>query len=296
MKISIVFPIFNGLAYTKACLASLFNDNEIDKKKAEINIVIIDDGSKDGSSEWIAQNYPNVLLLEGDGDLWWGGGINKGIDYALDVLHSDYILWWNNDIIAENDYFNNLIDIINSMDQNTIVGSKIFVSQQRDIVWALGGFFDPYSGKKGMVHAGQPDADNMQDPIEVDWLPGMGTLIHKSVFKNIGLVDNATFPQYHGDSDFVFRAKENGYKIMAYPALRLYNDTTNSGLRHHESLKLLFRSLGSIRSNYNIKKELKFYRRYAKSNRAYYTLFKRYFKYIGGFFKWKFLNAFGVKR
>lgn len=296
MKISIVFPIFNGLEYTKACLASLYNDNEIDKKKAEINIVIIDDGSKDGSSDWIAQNYPDVILLEGDGSLWWGGGINKGIEHILDVFHSDYILWWNNDIIAENDYFNKLIDIINSIDKNTIIGSKIFVSQQRDIVWALGGFFDPYSGKKGMVHAGQPDADNIQDPIEVDWLPGMGTLIHNSVFKNIGLVDNETFPQYHGDSDFVYRAKVNGYKIMAYPALRLYNDTTNSGLRHHESLKLLLQSLRSIRSNYNIKQELKFYKRYAKSNKAYYTLYKRYFKYIGGFFKWKFLNVFGVNR
>jgi GT2 family glycosyltransferase len=296
MKISIVFPIHNGLNYTKACLYSLIHEHKIEKKKVKFYLIIVDDGSTDGSNKWIASNYPEVILLNGNGNLWWGGGVNLGTKYAIKNLHSDYILWWNNDIIAEIDYFDNLIEVVNKYDTNTIIGSKILLAQKEEIVWSMGGLFDPYTGKKEMVGSGKTDNESMQHPIQVDWLPGMGTLIHKSIFERIGLVDNKTFPQYHGDSDFILRAKENGCKIIVYPSLRIFNDTTNSGLRHQESFILLLKSLFTIRSNYNIKKDFQFYIRYAKSYRAYLFFIKRYYKYVGGFFKWKVLQFFRIRR
>lgn len=296
MTISIIIPIFNGLKFTKSCLFSLVNEHKIENKKVKFYLIVIDDGSTDGSKEWIEENYPQVIVLTGNGNLWWSGGINKGVDYAINTLETNYVVWWNNDIIAGEEYFDNLISIAGEVESNTIVGSKIFLAQDKDTVWAMGGLFDINSGYKEMVGSEQPDNEALQNPIEVDWLPGMGTLIHRDIYNKIGMVDEKTFPQYHGDSDFTLRAKLNGFKIMVFPTLKIYNDTTNSGLKHNESFNRLFRSLFSIRSNYNISKDFKFYYRHTKSIKAYKIFLEKYIRYVGGFMKWKLLQLLGVKR
>jgi GT2 family glycosyltransferase len=160
----------------------------------------------------------------------------------------------------------------------------------------MGGIFDPYSGKKILIGSETEDKGKYNAMIECDWLPGMGTITHRSVYEKVGMLDSVNFPQYHGDSDFTFRAKKMGYRIIVHPDLQIYNDTRHSGLKHDESIKRLFESLFSIRSNFNIKKDFKYYRKHSKSWKAYSVPISKYFKYIGGFFKWKILGILGLKR
>ena len=296
LKISIAFPIFNGLNYTKQSLKDLFDDHKIEELDAEYSVVIVDDNSSDGSYKWIQENYPQVKMLKGTGDLWWGGGINKAVTYALDELKADYILWWNNDIIAEKGYFKNIPAILEKTDPKYVLGSKIFFYLKPEMIWSMGGVFNPKTGKHGMIGTYDTDGPAYQKPIECDWLPGMGTIIHKSVFEKIGLVDNKNFPQYHGDSDFTFRAKKAGFILQSRPEFVIYNDTRNTGLKHNESFKNLIQSMRTIKSNYNIKKELLFYKKHAESRWAVWPVYKRFIKYVGGFFKWKLLGIFGIKR
>jgi GT2 family glycosyltransferase len=296
MIITIVLPVHNGLDFTKNCLESLYNVHKIEVQRATYFLIIVDDGSTDGTSEWIEQHFPQVIILKGNGHLWWSGGINMGMKYAFDKLNADYILWWNNDIDAGKNYFENLIKEAEATGKQTIIGSKIYLAQQKDTIWAMGGLFDIYTGKKEMVGSGQKENDGLQRPVEADWLPGMGTLIHRNICEKIGWIDEKTFPQYHGDSDYTLRAKLNGFKIVVFPSLKIYNDTTHSGLKHQESLKLLIRSLFSIRSNYNISRDFKFYGRFVKSKKAYLVVMNKYIRYIGGFIKWKLLSIFGVER
>lgn len=297
LKVTIVFPIFNGLNYTKQCLESLYKLTE-NPNRAELNIsiVIVDDGSSDGSYEWIENNYPKVNLLKGDGELWWSGGINLAVDFAINKLDTDYILWWNNDIISDTDYFKNLATILKNNDPKTIIGSKIYLSQNKKIVWSMGGIFNPVSGYKNMIGSERPDNNDLNKIIECDWLTGMGTITHASVYQDIGMLDEKNFPQYHGDSDFTFRAKTKGYTLLVNPKLMIYNDTDNSGLIHDDSFRNLFKSLFSIRSSYNIVKEYKFYQFHTKSFKAYFPLWGKYAKYVIGFFKWKFLSIFKIER
>lgn len=297
MKVSIVFPVHNGLRYTKMCLKSLFGfiDN-IGKDKAEFYVVVVDDGSTDGTYEWISKNYIRVKLLRGDGNLWWSGGINLAVDFAINEMKTDYIVWWNNDILPDKDYFKNLLNILENNRPDTIVGSKIYLSKDQDIVWSMGGIFNPITGFKDMIGTRQPDSDQLQNPVQCDWLTGMGTITHSSVYQEIGMVDEKNFPQYHGDSDFTFRAKKHGFNLIVNPRLKIYNDTDNSGLIHNDNTSNFFRSLFTIRSSYNIAKEFKFYRMHAETIRAYIPFLGKYGKYIGGFIKWKLLGIIGKKR
>jgi GT2 family glycosyltransferase len=296
MNISIVYPVFNGLEYTKASLYSLYQIHNVENFETLVNVIIVDDGSTDGTYEWIEANYPQVKVLKGNGSLWWSGGINKAVHYAISQLNSDYILWWNNDIIAGNNYFENLFAHLHSHNPQIIIGSKIYLAQSKETVWSMGGLFDPMTGVKSLIGTAMQDCCLYNEITECDWLPGMGTITHKSVYEKVGMLDEKSFPQYHGDSDFTFRSKKMGFKIFVYPDLKIYNDTRHSGVKHDDSFRMLIRSLFSIRSNYNIKKDILFYRKHAKSYKAYWVLFLKYFKYIGGFFKWKLIGFTGRKR
>ncbi len=296
LSLAIVYPVFNGLQHTQNGLHSLFSLQKIDTQNAKIHVVIVDDGSTDGTYEWIKNNYPQVHLLKGKGNLWWSGGINMAVRYAIDQLECDYIVWWNNDILAKADYFSVLITLLKHDDINTIIGSKIYHAHLKNTIWSMGGLFDPKSGRKSMIGSAETDSLMYEEITECDWLPGMGTITHKSVYERIGMLDAENFPQYHGDSDFTFRAKKVGYKIIVNPALKIFNDTLHSGIRHSESSRRLIQSLFSIKSNYNIGKDYLFYKKHSESIVAYSILIVKYSKYIGGFFKWKLLGMIGIKR
>ncbi len=294
--LSIIIPVFNGLEYTQKCLESLEKQLALlPKYKTHIHTVVVDDGSQDGTSEWIRDNYKAVHVLQGTGSLWWSGGINKGVKYALEELATDYILWWNNDVIPIEDYLINLINIIEEYPKDVIIGSKIFMLHN-NLIWGMGGKFDRRTGEKFMYGLGKQDNEQFQKPLEVDWFPGMGTTFHRSVFEKTGYLDQENFPQYHGDSDYTLRAKSDGFRLIAFPQLVIYNDNSNTGIIHQGSFRNLFASLTSIKSNFNVQKNILFVKKHAVSPRAYIPLMKRYFYYVGGFVKGKLLNTIGVKK
>lgn len=297
MKICVTFPVFNGLDFTRKCLASLEkNSRKVDSGILSVEVVIVDDGSTDGTTQWVNEHYPNVHVLGGNGNLWWSGGVNLGIRFALNKLKADYILWWNNDIIEDENYFLNLANVLEEYGPDIVVGSKIYLDATRTTIWSMGGIFNVKTGYKEMIGSGHRDSEAYQSAIQCDWLTGMGSIIHRSVFEKVGELDEKNFPQYHGDADFTLRAMKMGFKVKVDPRLKIYNDTTNSGLKHNNSFSNLWKSLVSIKSNFNVKKDFKFYQKHTTSIFAYQVVIRKYIAYIGGFFKWKILNSIGINR
>ncbi|MEN8229369.1 MAG: glycosyltransferase family 2 protein [Bacteroidota bacterium] len=297
--IAILIPVFNHIAFTRKCIQKLdqllahrsFNN-------CNYRVIVIDDGSTDGTSEWLNERHPEVVVLQGNGELWWSGGINMGAEYAISELGVDYLLLWNNDIEPASDYFSQIDELLKSLGDQTIAGSKILYDDQdqKNVIWSFGGFFNPKNGSKSMLAYNKPDSPEYDRPIEVDWLAGMGTLVPVNIVQEIGWWDADTFPQYHGDSDFTFRAKTAGYRICSFPQLKLWNDKTSSGLKHGGTLKGLSRALTDRRSNSNLKDNFRFYKRHSSSVLAYRALIAYYIIYFGGFCKWKLLSLFGVKK
>jgi GT2 family glycosyltransferase len=298
-RIAVIIPVFNRIKHTKECFSLLEEEKQsLFFRKNDIKIILADDGSTDGTGDWVSENYPDVIILNGTGDLWWSGTMNLGVRYALHELMCDFILLWENDIIPIDHYFDHLQEIMNNWDGHTMICSKVYYRIQPDRIFAMGGKFNPRSGSKTLIGRKQMDGEHYKSVMEVDWSLGQGVLIHRTIFEKVGYFDERNFPQYSGDADFSLRVKEAGFKNRVYPDLKLLNDTETTGISHikEKSLRQFIQSLISTRSSTSIIKDFRFYRAHATSFLAYGTLVRKYFIYTASFIKWSVLGWLGIRR
>ncbi len=227
MRFAILIPIHNGLETTKKCLQLIVKQtNQVTlfhKETIQFEIIIIDDGSIDNSSEWITNNFQMYGYLRGDGNLWWSGAINLGAKYAIETLNSEFIILWNNDIYANEKYFINLISKITTYPTISIFGSLVYVDCTNEI-HSCGGYFNKVTGRRFTY-----TSFNVSNEFKkVDWLPGMGTIIKSDVLKSIGYWDEKKFPQYMGDSDYTLRALKNNFQPYVFYDLVIENNINST--------------------------------------------------------------------
>lgn len=105
IKYVIISPVRNEEKYIEKTIQSVINQTV---KPAEW--IIVDDGSTDGTSEAIEKDYPELVLLKGDGNFWWTKSINTCIKYVLENYNdTDFILTLNDDLVINNGYIAELI-------------------------------------------------------------------------------------------------------------------------------------------------------------------------------------------
>lgn len=255
-SIAIIIPVFNEIFFTKQCLGNLKEAIQFyqlnNKEHFDVKVILIDDGSSDGTSDWVMTNYPETIILQGDGSLFWSGGINMGIDYILEYKDISHALFWNKDLYLEEDYLNILHDRILKEPDDVIIASKMLRKNAPDILFSCGGLFNPRTGKKINIGSGEVDGEKYNEVKKIDWCGGMAVAIPVEVFKKIGGCDNINFPQYDGDTDFFLRAKKAGFNLYLFPDLKAWNIHENTGRKEKFSLKNYLWYLNNIRSYKNI--------------------------------------------
>lgn len=268
-KVFIVTPIHNGIKETLVFIKSLRKVNY-----SNFKIIIIDDGSTDNSSEIISKRYPDVILLKGDGNLWWSGATNLGVEYAL-KNDTDYMLTINNDVEVDPFFMRELVKCAKH-NKKSLIGSVVYDNKNGKI-WYSGGKVD---WKKGSFHHNKNKIKNIY---KSQWLTGMGVLVPKYVFEKIGFYDKEKFPQYAGDLEFSMRARKNGFNLLVCGGSKVFNNSDSCGhilYNKKMTLKLLFQSFFSIKSDTNLKLRYNLYRKYAPNPLKTFIVF--YLRHIVG--------------
>lgn len=245
--IFIVTPVFNRREFTRNYLLALQKQTDQNFK-----IIIVDDGSSDGTSEMIEEEFPEVILLKEKGDLWWAEATNVGVRYAL-KHGADYVMTLNDDTLPEPDYIEKM-NYWSQKEPDALLGAlPVNVNTDRVI---YGGERRSWATGKSIYLRNILNEDQYHGLHEVTQFPGRGLLIPKNVFERIGLYDSKNFPQTVADLDFTHRAVRDGFKIYCnYDArIKIYPDeTAMHTIRKNKSLKNYVRHLTSIRGGGNLK-------------------------------------------
>ena len=290
-KVAILIPIHNRIEITKQGIADLYAKLDNYKSQSvlpvEFDIVVTDDGSTDGSAEWIRLNYPSVHLVFGNGDLWWSGAINAGTEYAIRILKSTHVLFWNDDIYTDDSYFLLLAKRVHELNgKPVIIGSYIYEYPDTEKLWSKGGYFNKYLGLRRMYKNRKID----KHVSKTYWFTGMGTLVSVDIFLKLNYIDAENFPHYFGDTDFTLRAYEAGYQLLPCSELKIWNKVAFSSFIAKKSWKDYYKSLTLKQSRYNIQKEILFCRRHSVT--PFWILFflKQQSQNLFGFLNAKYLK------
>lgn len=211
----VVTPVFNRKALTQrflGCLALQSYPN--------VQAVIVDDGSTDGTGEMIREKFPDTVVIQGTGDLWWTGGTNAGLEYVLgNATDQDYVLIINDDLEFDPDYITQLVNFA-STNPRTLVGSVVVDIEKPGVIWDGGRMTNWFTAKDRILYQGRLLSDfpaNHEE--EVSQLTGRGMLAPVTVFKEVGLYDARHF-KHRGDTELPVRASLRGYKqVVFYGAL-----------------------------------------------------------------------------
>jgi len=215
MIIFIVIPVYNRKEITRNCLLSLSKQTNTD-----FRVVVVDDASTDGTNEMISNEFPNVILLHGDGNLWWTGAINKGIDFALNNCQDeDFILVLNDDLIVPKNYISNYHELALKFPE-TVIGSVILDITDRETILNGGIKINWWHAKRNNLNYKEKLSSFPEGYYtEVSTLTGRGVLFPIEVFRKVGLYNKQHFRHY-GDTELPKRAEKNGYRlIVSYDAV-----------------------------------------------------------------------------
>ncbi|MFC6741804.1 glycosyltransferase [Methylobacterium tardum] len=195
----------------------------------------VDSNSTDGTPQALRDlDVAGCTVLSAPDSAFWTAATNIGVARAL-ADGCDYILTINDDAIIPADFLTAIVGAAERAGAR-IVGSVIAFANQPGRLWGVGAYNDWNSGSfVQLTMAGTEDEVLAQAPrsssglIAADYLCGNGTLIHRSVFEDIGLYDVRHLPHYHADSEFTMRAERAGIERWIAPDARLFNRFTVDG-------------------------------------------------------------------
>ena len=215
-SVAIVTPIFNRIGHLDRFMASVKS-----VEYQNYRLVVVDDGSTDGSSEHLRTNYPEVVLLHGDGNLWWAGATNRGIEWAIQHGY-DYVLTYNDDQVCAPGL---LLELIARAESNpgSILSPLIYYLHEPTRLLSGGIRLDPATGETAGV-GNEEKNQQLADPYEVDGVPGYAMLIPAAALRKAGSFNNRRFPQIYMELEFCLRAKRHGFRCLVVPGTSVWND------------------------------------------------------------------------
>lgn len=202
-RLVVVMPTHNRWDEARVALTRLMQSDY-----PNFEVVLIDDGCTDQTAQNCRNEFPSVTILEGDGNLWWSGAINLGIEHAL-ARDADAVVWLNDDNRVEPETLTRLVESFARQGSHSVTCARVQLIGA-NVEWA---------GRPPRWHAEyeswtQPEAALPQD-FPIKHPPGgQGVLIPAQCFRDVGGIDVKAFPHYWADHDFHYRAMKAGYKYF----------------------------------------------------------------------------------
>lgn len=215
---AIIVLTWNQRQLTLDCLASLA---QLTYPAERLLLIVVDNGSADGTAQAIREHYPDVVVLENGDNLGFAEGNNVGIRYAME--HSaDYVMLLNNDTVVDPDMLSGLIAVGEATPSVGIVTPKIYYYDEPERIWCAGASIDWHTGGSRRLQAEQIDAKQETEPYIVDFASGCAICLKRAVIEKIGVLD-VRFFIYYEETDWCVRANKAGWPTLYVPTAYLWH-------------------------------------------------------------------------
>lgn len=205
-EIAVLITCHNRINETLKCLRALHGQHV--SFPVRLSVFLTDDGSTDGTAQAVLAEFPGTTVLQGDGNLYWCGGMRLAWQEALDCGGFDYFLWLNNDTYLYQDALAAMVATAETH-PGIVVGS----SQEPDGGrWSYGGRFTS-GGGKSMDSTPLIPSDR---PQRCQLMNGNVVLVPRDVVDSIGQLSDS-FTHALADFDYGFRALDAGIAITVPP-------------------------------------------------------------------------------
>lgn len=235
-KVTVIIPNYNGLQFMEPCLKALEGQNY-----KEFDLLVVDNGSQDGSGEWLRERgIPTLFLGENTG---FSGAVNAGIR----AVSTPYVILLNNDTEPLPDYVGELVRCLDRFPEVFSASSKMIQLYHKDLMDDAG---DMYSvlGWAYQRGVGQPSS-GYQRACQVFAACAGAAIYRREVFEEIGYFDESHFA-YLEDIDVGYRARIYGYRNVYCPTAKVYHVGSGTSGSKYNSFKVRLAARNNLYLNY----------------------------------------------
>lgn len=237
-NVHVLLPVHNRIEITRACLNQLLRQS-----LRPAQLIVIDDGSSDGTSAMVRAAAPDAVVIHGDGSLWWAGCLQEGVNRLVRerVPGEDLVLMLNDDTTFDDRFIENAVRAM------ATIRSAMLMAQ-------------PYSSRTGKLIEVGVRADwralrfeSVLDIAQANCFSTRGLFIRLQDVLRAGGFRPRFLPHYLSDYEFTIRAWRKGVRLITDPAVNLIVNEEATGQRASDksSVRAYFRSVVSRRSTSN---------------------------------------------
>jgi len=213
-SVDIIIVSFNKRALLGECLSSVAQMNY-----PKFRVHVIDNGSSDGSVEYVKINFPQFDVVSLGANL----GFSRANNYGIELCQGDFVFFLNNDVIVKPDTLEKLVEGFKNSKVAMVVPEMY---DFEGLVNSAGGVCD-YYGFAFNRGIGEKDREEYNREAFVPYGCCGAALVRRRVLEEIGVFDDLYF-MYHEDVDLSWRIQLRGYKILYYPSSMVFHKYMSS--------------------------------------------------------------------
>lgn len=214
-KVLVIVLTYNAAEYLGDCLSSVAR---VQYPREFFKVLVVDNGSTDGSVEFMETNFPDIEIIVNDTNLGFAGGNNVGMRYAID--HGfDFAYLLNQDTVVDANFINEAVAVAQTDTRIGAVQSKLLLHDKPELINSRG----------NMIHylgfafaGGYLEQDRQLEISEIAYASGASCLLRVSALKEVG-VFNDSFFMYHEDTDLGWRFWLAGWRVVLAPKSVVYH-------------------------------------------------------------------------